>query len=81
MSMKHQTAHTANPGGVNFLITIHHQENHSWQGIIEWLDTGKKIHFRSELELMQLLHEATQTTQKEAVPFRTWDDAKSWVSA
>ena len=81
MSMKHQTAHTANPGGVNFLITIHHQENHSWQGIIEWLDTGKKVHFRSELELMQLLHEATQTTQKEAGSFRTWDDAKSWVSA
>jgi alpha-D-ribose 1-methylphosphonate 5-triphosphate synthase subunit PhnI len=81
MSKRHQAAHTANPGGVNFLITIHHQENHSWQGIIEWLDTGKKIHFRSELELMQLLHEATQTTQKEAVPFRTWDDAKSWVSA
>ena len=81
MSMKHQTAQTASPGGVNFLITIHHQENHSWQGIIEWLDTGKKVHFRSELEMMQLLHEATQTTQKEAVTFRTWDDAKSWVSA
>jgi len=72
---------TLNPGGVNFLITIHHQENHSWQGTIEWLDTGKKIHFRSELEMLQLLHEATQASKEGEVSFRSWEDAKAWVTA
>ena len=81
MSKRHQTAQTATPGGVNFLITIHHQENHSWQGSIQWLDTGKKVHFRSELEMMQLLHQAAQATPKEAISFRTWDDGQNWVSA
>lgn len=81
MSKRHQTTQTTNPGGVNFLITIYHQENHSWQGIIQWLDTGKKIHFRSELEMMQLLNEAIQANNKGEVSFRTWEDAKAWVSA
>jgi len=60
----------------NFLISIHHQENYSWQGVIEWLDTGKKIHFRSELELMNLIHGAVQTSEATETPLRTWDEAR-----
>lgn len=62
--------------GSNFLITIHHQENHSWQGVLEWLDTGKKIHFRSELEMLNLIHEAVQSSQSEEPSIRSWDDAR-----
>jgi len=62
--------------GTNFLISIHHQENHSWQGVIEWLDTGKKVHFRSELELMNLIHGAVQTTSVTDEPIRTWNDER-----
>lgn len=62
--------------GTNFLVSIHHQENHSWQGVIEWLDTGKKIHFRSELELMNLIHDAVQVSNVVEEPNRTWKDAR-----
>jgi len=61
-------------GGSNFLISIHRQENHSWQGSIQWLDTGTRIHFRSELELMNLIHSAVQTNQCEEHLFRDWSD-------
>lgn len=62
--------------GSNFLITIHQQENHSWQGVLEWLDSGKKIHFRSELEMLSLMQQAVQSTQKEESTLRSWDDAR-----
>ncbi len=45
-------------GGTNFLISIYYQENHSWQGTIHWLETDKKLHFRSELELISLMQSA-----------------------
>jgi hypothetical protein len=52
-------------GGLNFLITIHHTENNSWQGVLEWLDTRKKLHFRSALEMMSLINEAVLISQSE----------------
>ena len=60
----------------NFLITIHHQENYSWQGVIQWLDTGKKVHFRSELELMNLIHSAVQVQAQSEDSLRTWDNER-----
>ncbi len=63
-------------GGANFLISIYHQENHSWQGTIQWLDTGKKVHFRSELELMVLIQSALQVNQGEEKQLRNWEDDK-----
>lgn len=57
----------------NFLVSVHYQENHSWQGVIQWLDTGKKIHFRSELELLNLMKDATMSTI-ETEQLRTWQD-------
>lgn len=61
----------------NFLISIHHQENHSWQGTIQWLDTGKMLHFRSQLELMNLMNEATTKQQKPETTMRTWDSVST----
>ena len=62
--------------GTNFLVTIHQQENHSWQGVIEWLDTGKKVHFRSELEMLNLISSAVAAQSKVAEPTRNWTDVK-----
>lgn len=63
-------------GGTNFLISIYHQENHSWQGTIQWLDTGKKVHFRSELEMMVLIQSAVQVNQSKEQELRNWEDDK-----
>ena len=71
--MNNNSTHRSN-NKTNFLITIHQQEYHSWQGVIEWLDTGKKVHFRSELELMNLIHDAVQTTKASEEPLRTWNE-------
>lgn len=60
----------------NFLISIYHQENFSYQGEIQWLDTGKKVCFRSELELMNLIHEATRQEQKPQDQLRTWETTR-----
>ena len=75
--MKRALTHTtpkSSAGGTNFLISIHHQENHSWQGLIQWLDTGQKVHFRSELEMMNLISKAVQTGCTEAEELRSWED-------
>lgn len=63
-------------GGTNFLVTVYGNENMNLQGIIQWLDTGKKIHFRSTTELTSLMEEATSTTRSEDTPKRTWKDTK-----
>lgn len=58
-------------GGQNFLVTVYHQENQSWQGVIQWLETGEKIHFRSTLEMLHLIDNATQ---KVGLPHRSWSE-------
>lgn len=73
--MRNDSTHRSNFGS-NFLISILHQENHSYQGVIEWLDTGKKVHFRSELELMNLIHNAVQSTSVNENPMRSWEDER-----
>lgn len=74
-----QTNNATQIGGTNFLVSIYHQENQSWQGAIQWLDTGKKVHFRSELEMLNLMQQAilagqTTTQQNEEQTIRTWQD-------
>jgi len=65
-------------GGSNFLISIHHQENQSWQGVIQWLDTGAKVHFRSVLEMLSLIDEATMTITSTDQSHRNWGEFKSY---
>ncbi len=62
--------------GTNFLITVYHQENFTYQGVIEWLDTGKKMHFRSELELINLIHNAVALNTEKSDKLRTWQDER-----
>lgn len=61
----------------NFLVTIHHQENYSFQGVIEWLDSGDKIHFRSALELMHLMEEATLKSTTSETRMRSWNNTNA----
>ncbi|MBM7560944.1 hypothetical protein [Fusibacter tunisiensis] len=63
-------------GGTNFLISIRSTQNNTWQGIIEWLDTGEKIHFRSTIEMIVLLKDATDQT----LPQHHYKAARSWHS-
>ncbi len=70
-----------NKGSSNFLITIYHQENHSWQGVIQWLDTGKKVHFRSELELLNLINSALHVTTKPMEELRNWTEDEAFKTA
>lgn len=58
----------------NFLISIKDQSNHSWQGTIKWLDTGKESHFRSEREMLRLMDEATSVTNEGTEDTRSWMD-------
>jgi alpha-D-ribose 1-methylphosphonate 5-triphosphate synthase subunit PhnI len=59
----------------DFLISIHYQENYSWQGTIQWLDTGQKIHFRSELEMLKLIQSAMD--KKDKNKFREWSEGSN----
>ena len=61
----------------NFLITIYHTDNYSYQGLIQWLDTGEKIHFRSELELMTLIHSAVASQSENSNTMRDWGQSKN----
>jgi hypothetical protein len=69
-----QVIQTDNIGGANFLVSIQRQDNHSWQGSIQWVDTGKKMHFRSELELLNLIHGAVTDSTDDEESFRTCED-------
>ena len=63
-------------GGTNLLITILHQENLNYQGVVKWLDTGKTLHFRSTLELMNLINEAVSIQTGDSDVSRTWTSQK-----
>lgn len=58
----------------NFLVTIYHTENHSIQGVVQWLDTGKKVSFRSDFELLMLLNEAVGSNKDNVNVYRHWND-------
>ena len=45
-------------GRATFLIKVLYRQNATWQGTIEWIGTGKSQHFRSTLELINLMEGA-----------------------
>lgn len=65
---------TSNLNSTNFLVTIYHQDNYSYQGVIQWLDSGKKVSFRSQLELFSLIQSAVSSNTHTNATLRTWDD-------
>jgi alpha-D-ribose 1-methylphosphonate 5-triphosphate synthase subunit PhnI len=77
MNKQSQESKTQPIKGTNFLVTILHTENHSYQGVIQWLDTGEKIHFRSELELITLIRSAVSRHTEDDQCLRDWGQAKN----
>jgi hypothetical protein len=63
-------------GGSSFLLTIQNKDPLNWQGVLQWLDTGEKVEFRSTLEMMNLMDEAVHRnapkTSQTSAP-RNWD--------
>ena len=39
----------------SFLVKIKYRQNSSWQGTVQWIETGKTQNFKSCLELIRLM--------------------------
>ena len=48
-----------------FVVEVIDQQNASWQGTVNWINTGKKENFRSALELIRLIDSALLNEQKD----------------
>lgn len=48
-----------------FVVQVAYQQNATWQGTIKWMDQGKVAHFRSALELVNMMDEAIKTNMVE----------------
>jgi len=59
----------------SFLVKIRYRQNSSWQGSVQWIETGKKQNFKSCMELIRLMDIAVQseTEEKEKID---WADDK-----
>jgi len=64
------------PGGSNFLVTIYREDGHECFGVVQWLDSGKKLHFRSTLEMLTLLNEAVMIQTEGNKTCRSWREVK-----
>ena len=51
--------------GQSFVVEVKCQENHTWQGTIQWVEGQKKENFRSALELIRLMDSALSSSQGE----------------
>ena len=49
-----------------FVIKIHHKQNSTWQGQIQWLEANVSKNFRSCLEMIKLIDEGVSLTGIEA---------------
>ena len=47
-----------------FVVEVIDQQNASWQGSVNWINTGKKENFRSALELIRLIDSALEEDRK-----------------
>ena len=52
----------------SFLLKIKYHQNHSIQGSIQWLEKRKTVYFRSLMELILLLKEASS----DSTELRSW---------
>ena len=54
----------------SFLLKIKYHQNHSIQGSIQWLEKRKTVYFRSLMELILLLKEASSDSTELRSRFR-----------
>ena len=52
--------------GQTFVVEIKGTENHTWQGLVKWIGSGKTVPFRSALELMMLIDSAVEPSDTDA---------------
>lgn len=57
-----------------FVVHVMYRQNSSWQGKIEWIETNKKVNFRSSLELIMLMNEALEQGAEKKI---TWEDSSN----
>lgn len=50
-----------------FQLSVMFRQNATWQGRLFWLDQGVEMHFRSVLELLNLINSALSVKEGEAV--------------
>lgn len=62
--------------GATFLVRIQYRQNSSWQGTIQWLEEKKTKQFRSELELIMLMNEASEKAhlRDDDAKFSSWEN-------
>ncbi len=53
----------------NFVVSITHRQNATWQGSVTWVEENKTQSFRSALELLRLLDSAVDSQLAD------WQDA------
>ena len=56
---------TGKDSTATFVIKIHHRQNSTWQGQIQWLEANISKNFRSCLEMMKLIDEGVNLTNME----------------
>lgn len=49
----------------SFVVEVKCQENHTWQGSIQWVEGQKKENFRSALELIRLMDSVLSASNME----------------
>ena len=60
--------------GHTFRIRIYCQQHASWQGAITWLEKEKTIRFRSGLEMLKLMMEATNLSSDQEAEADLWSE-------
>lgn len=49
-------------GENSFVVEIKSVENHTWQGVVTWVQGERKEYFRSTLELLTLMESVLPTS-------------------
>ena len=58
-----------------FIVKVKYNQNHSMQGSVQWVEQGRIVNFRSEMELLSLLSEAVDDKE-----IRSWEDDNLMLS-
>lgn len=53
-------------GQLALTVHVYYRQNASWQGGIRWMGTDREQHFRSALELIELMSEAVELCRSKA---------------
>ena len=58
-----------------FIVQVKYRQNSTWQGQVIWAEENKKVYFRSALELLRLIDDATAPqVLQEQEPEAEWEE-------